>query len=438
MTWGLLLLIAATLIAWSVVNVVAASRWNSLRELCDESIETPSEQQPTASVAILCPARDEAAHLRETLRGLCEQDYDDYRVLLIDDNSRDETRAIADELAEAYHHLHVVSLQSDPPAGWVGKCWALHCGYRWLTGTADELDSSDVVDAGRSGSVEGRPAESDPVGNHGTADSGWTPPDWVCFTDADVHWKSTLLRSALPHAQTERAEVLSLFPGLIFGSAWEGIVQLQLMLAVAVLMPMDKAMDAHDPRAIAAGAFILVKRDWYEAIGGHRAVADKVVEDINLARQLKAHGARLRIAFARQQLYCRMYTGFADQWEGLTKNAFAGLDYRVWRAGLLTIGALLVNVLPPVYLLIAIGWAVAAPGPWSWSAVAGAAAANLLMVRALDKVRQLTDLPRCYSLTVPIGSALYIAILLTSAIRNYRGGNVWKGRAYRRSQRKAR
>jgi chlorobactene glucosyltransferase len=395
-------LIAVPVIVWGWINLVGPFKRRALQVLIDE--HTPEDAPaPEESVVVLVPARNEADHLRSVLTGLCEQDHPHYEVVLINDASTDATGAIADELAAVYPHLHVLHLAEDPPAGWVGKNWALHQGYQWWR-----------------------------QGLYGRADA---PPvdatTWVCFTDADVHWAPALLRLALVHAKAHRVAMVSLLPGLDFGSTSEAIVQLQMMLALHVLMPMDKASDPADARSIAAGAFMLMQRDWYEHLGGHEAVADKVVEDINLARLFKQHGAPMRVALARQHLRCRMYDGFAAQWEGLTKNAFAGLDYSLWKAGLVVVGALIANVLPPVYWLIALIWCVLAPTVWSGAALVLASAAVILPARALNKVRQVTDLPFRYAATMSLGSGLYVLILLVSMWRSWFGGNRWKGRAYK-------
>jgi len=433
MIWILLGLIAVPVLVWGFINLTGTLNQRALHLLSDEHTPPDAAAPPPGDepIAILCPARNEEAHLRQTLTDLCEQDHPDYRVILIDDASDDATGRIADELATQYPHLHVLHTTKPPPAGWVGKNWAIHQGYQYL----QQLEAAEQSWMPATESNEQRSTTADsttsqfPTAERRTLNS--ERPAWLCFTDADVRWSPDLLRLSVAHAHAHEADMTSLLPGLEFGSFSEAIVQLQMMLALQVLMPMDKAMDPEDRRSIAAGAFILIERGWYDHIGGHEAVANKVVEDINLSRVLKAQGATLRVAWAKDHLWCRMYDGFAAQWEGLTKNAFAGLDYSWWRAAGVIGGALIANVLPPIYLLIALVWFIAVPSWLSGTALVSGVLATILSMRALYQVRKVTDLPRWYGLTMPVGSGLYLAILIASMWRSVRGGNRWKGRAYR-------
>ena len=414
--WLFLALLAAVAGLWSYINLSSTFRATLryvLRPWDDPEPEPIKEEDPPHTaihvagqslqgenaprVAILCPGRNEADHLPETLPELCDQDYANYRIVFIDDHSDDDTPEITARCAEQYAHLSVLRNEQEPPAGWVGKCWALHRGGEHLRALEDE-----------------RRAE------------------WVCFTDADIHWDKRCLRSAMALAQHTGADVVALGPKLVFGSASEALVQLQLMLAVGLILPIEKSMDPDHPDTLTGGAFILVRRSLYELIGGHEAVRDQVVDDINLGRALKAAGGRVRVALAPRLQWARMYDGWRDMWEGLTKNAYAGLEYKPhWALG---VGAavLAANILPPVYLIGSAAWCVAAPSPSAGAAVALSAISVLLGARVMNTVRKLVELPAWYAWTLPIGSALYLAIIAASVWRYYRGGNVWKGRAYNR------
>lgn len=367
-------------------------------------------------VALLCPGRNEAEHLDQTLPGLCQQDYPRYRVVFVDDHSDDATPAITAACAARYGHLTVLRHAGDPPAGWTGKCWALHLGYQRL----QQLEQAEQAAALADDQAEGA-----------TADERSLPQaEFLCFTDADIHWDPRCLRRAVELAQHSGADVVALWPRLTFGSAAEAIVQMQMVLAIGLLFPFEKAMDPAWPDTLTGGAFILVRRSLYDRIGGHEAVHDQVVEDLALGRKLKAAGGRIRIALAPQLLWCRMYNGWADMWEGLTKNAYAGMEYRPLRLAWVVPVILLANVLPPVYLIASLLWLAAAPSPWALAGVGLSAMTVLLPARAMNVVRRLLDLPARYAWTVPLGSALYAAIILASAWRYHHGGNVWKDRAY--------
>ncbi|MEM8738489.1 MAG: glycosyltransferase [Planctomycetota bacterium] len=349
-------------------------------------------------VVILTPGRNEAEHLPTVLPELCEQDYPEFRVVFVDDASDDATPEIVAAMTARYPQLTAVRNTQEPPPGWMGKCWAIHHGY------------------------EAWRAEASPAGS--------AEPSWLCFTDADIHWHPRLLRTAMEHALEHDADLVGVTPTLRFGGPAEAIVQLQLVLALGLLFPFEKAMDPDSPIALTGGAFILVRRSYYDRLGGHEAVKGEMVEDLKLGAAVKALGAKHRVAVAGDLQWCRMYHGPADMWEGLTKNAYAGLDHRWWKALPLCAAVALLNVGPPLYLLAALVvmacWFSAA-----WLGVALlAAAALLLQARALNAARKLMRLPWPYAWTLPLGSAAYLVITFVSILHYYTKGNAWKGRRY--------
>ncbi len=377
-------------------------------------------------VAILTPGRDEAEHLPTVLPELCEQDYPRHRVVFIDDASGDATPRITQAMAQRYDNLTVVRNEQPPPPGWMGKCWAIQQGYEALVKL--EAESAGCELEGKR--ISKTSSEDSPDLSAGLEDRA-SAFDWLCFTDADIHWHPLLLRRAMAYCAEHDAELLGVAPTLRFGSAAEAIVQLQLILALGLMLPYDAVVNPDSPRTLTGGAFILVKRRYYDQIGGHTAVKGEMVEDLKLGMALKAAGARHRVALAGDLQWCRMYDGPADLWEGLTKNAYAGLMHRWWLA-LPACGILLItNVLPPVYFITALVWLILAPGGWMpATALLFSVVALLAQARALNAVRKLMDLPARYAWTTPLGSAAYLLIILASMMQYHTRGNTWKGRRY--------
>ncbi len=394
-----------------VLSLLAAAVWAYLnyaggrgRSLDYRLSAQPPEQAPGAAgrwptVAVVVPGRNEAAHLPEVLPRLCRQDYPAKRheVVFVDDASTDATPQITAAMTERIAHLTVVRNDDEPPAGWMGKCWAVSRGVAALKAPG-----------------------SGPAGS----------PEWLCFTDADIVWDPRLLRSAVAYALEHDADLLGVTPTLRFGSVGEAVVQLQLVLALGLMLPFEKAMDPDTPWALTGGAFILVRKSHYDAIGGHDAVKGEMVEDLKLGMALKAAGARHRVAIAGDLQECRMYDGWADMWEGLTKNAYAGLNHRWWNAAGVVLAVWLLNVLPPGYALAAAWWGVVAPGWMPLVTLGAALAAVLWQARALNAMRKLMQLPARYAWSMAPGAAVYTAIVVASAWRYHRGGNLWAGRRY--------
>jgi len=391
-------LIASLLAAgvWSWINLTG--RGASLDHVLDADVAPPIDETDPPRVAVICPGRDEARWLPETLPAICTQHGVDHRVIFVDDDSSDATPGICAELTERFDNLTVMRNEQDPPAGWVGKAWAVHQGVQALR----EMNDFD--------------------------------PRWVCFTDADIHWHPGCLRAALDHAAAHDAQLVCLLPRVDNQTAWERLALSQMALAIGVVLPLDRAMDPRRPDdAIGAGAFLLVRRDNYDAIGGHEAVKGQMVEDIELTRALKRSGVRLRIAHTQTLLHCRMYEGLADLWEGLTKNAFAALERSWLRFAALFVGTLICNILPPVYAVAGgLGWwLMDGPAAHVFAVAALLGVISLLwQARAMRAVRRVMAMPWWYVWSLPVGSAFYLMIVCASVGRHLRGRTEWKGRRY--------
>jgi len=396
MIWLLAALVFVSLALWVFFNFSPARRdcFNH-RVLLEDAHPADRGDEHLPPAAIICPGRNEASWIDKTIPDLCEQDYPGLRVVFIDDHSDDATPAITAQMDQHYPHLTVVRNEVEPPAGWVGKCWAVRQGYAAL----QHSDKQEEI-------------------------------TWLCFTDADIRWHPQCLRAAMHYGQRYNADVVGLFPKLEFGSAIEPLGQLTMVLALGLLFPFEKAMDPRHPDTLTGGAFILVRRSLYDQIGGHESVKGCVVEDLNLGKNLKAAGAKIRIAATPELLRCRMYEGFWDMWEGLTKNAYAGMQYKPhWAVGFLS-AAWLINVLPPVYLIVSLILALRTHDPIAWACVAGSFITVLLQTRAMNAIRKMMGLKWWWAWSVPAGSALYSVFMIVSVWRYYVGGNKWKGRSY--------
>jgi hypothetical protein len=185
--------------------------------------------------------------------------------------------------------------------------------------------------------------------------------EWVLFVDADLRLQPATLRRALAQATMDGADLLSLAPRLSCGCLAEWLVQPIMASLLGLGFPIEAANDPASAVAFAAGPFMLFRRSAYLAIGGHRALAAEVVEDLALARRIKQGGHRLRYLLALDGLELRMYSDFASLWEGWTKNWLLGLDGDVARALAASSVVLLMFsgpwLLTPVAALLAAGLA---------------------------------------------------------------------------------
>ena len=139
-----------------------------------------------------------------------------------------------------------------------------------------------------------------------------------------------MLRSALSYAEEYRADMLSIFPFQELRSFWERVIQPIIFASIARALPHAKVNSPNHKEAAANGQFILIRRDVYEAVGGHKTIRDKIVEDFALAKLVKGRGYRLRVARGSELIRTRMYTSLKEVWEGWTKNLFLGIE-KDWR-----------------------------------------------------------------------------------------------------------
>lgn len=339
-------------------------------------------------VSVIIPARDEEASIARAVRSVAAQE-GVLEILVVDDQSQDRTGEILAELQREIPLLRAIRIQS-LPEGWVGKSHAL-----WK-------------------------AASEARG------------EWLLFADADTEHRSGSLATLLARAESEQAALLSVSPGQRTETWWEKAVIPLVYVHLARLYRFEEVSDPRSPAAAANGQYLLIRREAYERAGGHAAVRDAILEDVELARRVKTAGGRLVFLPGAAWVETRMYQNFAALWRGWKKNAYLLYERRLGRM-LKTVAELwLLDSAPPLALLalcamFALGWG----GVWTILAAVGC----LLMAlwRQWSYAQALTRLgfdPGLANYQIP-GAALLGLILLASArAHRSRGSILWKGRAY--------
>jgi chlorobactene glucosyltransferase len=232
-------------------------------------------------VAVIVPARDEAANIDRCLRSFVAQTYpaSRLRIVAIDDHSRDRSFAIASALAQTCPQLTV--LRSPPlPPHWVGKSHACWIGARAVAEGAD----------------------------------------WLCFVDADVWAEPALVASAIAAANAGALDLLSLAPRQELQSFAERLVMPCGLYLLALCQDLRTVHARNSSEVTATGQFMLVRRTCYETVGGHAAIRGAICEDLMLARLLKRSGSHPILQDGRRFLSTRMYRGWSTLWIGIAKN----------------------------------------------------------------------------------------------------------------------
>ncbi len=329
----------------------------------------------SASVSAIVPARDEEATIAQAVTSLAAQP-EIAEIFVVNDQSSDRTAAILNELAGSVPQLRVLET-GQLPDGWVGKNYAVSLGADRATG------------------------------------------DWLLFTDADaVHLPNSTAR-ALADAAASGAALVSYSPEQETRTWWERAVIPFIYTRLAQQFSFEEVNDARSPAAAANGQYLLIRRDAYEAVGGHRSVCGQVLEDVALARHVKQAGYALHFALGQGIARVRMYRGLAALWQGWTKNLFPLMGGSLgavarellsvvpWIPLVLILLAPLHRILPTLGLLLLAG--------------RHAAYAAVLRRNRFPISRILYYVPAV---------ALYSAALAASAWRYARGRVVWKGREY--------
>ncbi len=344
---------------------------------------------PDASplVSIIIPARNESHNIERCLRSILKSDYRKIQVIVVDDRSTDNTARIAERVALDDARLLVVRGEN-LPKGWYGKPWACWQGFALAQG---------------------------PI---------------LLFTDADTVHGPHLLSRAVAALETERVDLLTVMPHQEMTGFWERTVQPFFFLLLGLRFGTPRRLNRNrNPRhAIANGQFILVTRDSYEWVGGHKRVHDTVIEDLLLAVRYTEAGRRLFFALADDDMSVRMYTTLGGIVEGWSKNFFRG-TLETMRSRALTYVAVLGTLWMPLAFLAPSVMLVVGALTRSAAQLAFGAASFLGCSLLIGAVLRAGRVPMWYGIFHPLGALVLARILLRSARRGT-GRIEWKGRTY--------
>ena len=357
-------------------------------------VVTPDAEQPSEQaeleLSVIVPARNEEASLAACVASIVSQSETGFELgrhwelIVVNDDSRDRTRAIAEEFASRNVGVIVFDaplLDLSSRGGFTGKnnaCWT-------------------AAQAARG--------------------------KWLLFTDADtVHDPNDLSRS-MREAERHHALLLSYSPRQLVSGFWQRAVMPLVYSELASVYQMKQVNDPEYRIAAANGQFLLVEKEAYFDVGGHRAVGNEVLEDVALAQNFKRNRKTIRFRYAPEALSTRMYRTTAAMIEGWTKNLAVLFPRPIYLAAWRVLDLLLYFGLP----------ALALGTPWlvGWQR----AALLLLWARTLwrfyARVAR-SNFPATDVAISVLGIPLFVYLLIRSTIHHrFRHSVEWKGRSYR-------
>ncbi|MGH9502653.1 MAG: glycosyltransferase [Terriglobales bacterium] len=337
----------------------------------------PHSDQPC--VSIIVPACNEAADIEATLTRLLALEYGNYEVIAVDDRSTDRTGEIMETIAATAPpgRLKVIHITELPP-GWMGKPHAMWSASNLATG------------------------------------------DWLLFTDADVLFKSDVLGRALAYAESEHADHLVLFPRMIMKHPGE---KMMIAFFQTLFVFGHRPWKVADPKTkdhIGVGAFNLVRRTVYEALGTYQALRFDVLDDMKLGKVVKNGGYAQRNVFGEDLISIRWAKSSLGVVDNLTKNFFALMSFQWPRAVASSIVLAFLNLMPFAGIALAHGWARM-----------GYAVALFSMFSIYVGMSTKSDIPPYYFFLHPFSTALFVYTMLRSTFLTLgRGGVVWRGTFY--------
>ena len=342
-----------------------------------------ANRQPKLS--ILVPARNEQETIKGCVDSLLKQDYDNFELIVLNDNSNDRTEEILKNIQS--ERLRII--EGKPlPESWIGKSWACHQLAVEATG------------------------------------------EYLLFTDADTIHHPTTLANAIDAMQAHNIDLLTAnirnktitFSEMITipFPAWSIFTFLPLVVAYA--LPKSTAFSA------ANGKFMLFRKKAYEQIGGHQAIRNNAVEDIELAKLIKKNGLKWRLLDASNLVSCRMYHNLSEAVQGFTKNYFALFGYKIL-VGLFVWVWLAIITWHPIITVLNHLLNSTFNNPF-WYAIISIIASSFLWFLTSMKF----GFPLYLFLFYPLIITTSIFIGLRSMLMTMTGKTVWKGRQIKRTK----
>lgn len=377
---AILILALISLLIWIVLIIFRGGFWRADQCLAPVSMPIPS----LPAVVAIIPARNEEMTVGRTITSLMDQDYaGDFSIILINDNSEDDTVTAAKVAAQGTDTVTIID-GKDLPAGWTGKMWA----------------ASQGVEA---------------------AKNKFPEASYFLFTDADIHHHPENLSELMAKALAEKRALVSLMVRLRCQSWSEHLLIPAFVFFFQKLYPFAWVNNPGNKTAGAAGGCMLVDRSALEKAGGIVAIKSEIIDDCALARLLKKDHS-IWLGLTRSTTSLRGYDKLSDVWQMVSRTAFVQLNHSAINLIGTVIGMLFIYVVPIASIFIGFlrqETDLLILGLAAWAMMSIAYTPTLRLYRR----------PIWESCLLPLAALLYTVMTIDSA-RQYWSGSApsWKGR----------
>jgi chlorobactene glucosyltransferase len=246
-------------------------------------------------MSVLIPARNEERRIGPTLKAIANQEYSDYEVIVIDDNSTDSTWNIVERFSAGDERFRVLK-GADLPEGWKGKPFAMTQLAAAATGEYLVFLDADILPA----------------------------PDFLSWVADRMtrHGADSLSAYALHRAKSVSEYIF--FP-LIY------MVNMTF-LPFWLIKHTKTSLFTH-----AIGQLMVFTRKAYDGVGGFGVVHDKILEDVQMARAVKKAGFRHVFLDARKVLKGNMYDSWEHTVSGLKRSIYEYFDKKIYPLVILSV-----------------------------------------------------------------------------------------------------
>lgn len=328
-------------------------------------------------VSVILAARNEETGLEEALRSVLSLDYPELEIIAVNDRSTDETGAILERIASQHAQLRVLHIHH-LPEGWLGKCHALHSAASEASGQI------------------------------------------LLFTDADVVMHPATLRTTVAHMVQGELDHLAATPRIPASSV---ILAMFFSAFTFYFSLYSRGWRARDPKRkehVGIGAFNMVLARTYRAIGGHERIKMRPDDDMMLGKIIKMHGGRQELAAAQRLIEVEWYSSVPALVDGLMKNSFSGLHYRLS----LVIGATIVQFLLSIWPFVALGVTTGASFLLNLASV-------VVLLTIVGTLAQHAGFSFWHAIGYPFATIFFFFILWKASLRTLREGGIrWRGTFY--------